>query len=133
MAEIDSTTPSSKFIESISHPDISHSSASRITQLRITHVPVNEYLHRFKKIESPSCPACGRDLEDVTHFLLECPGYDHERWALAQQARTSKKALCLETLLGAPALTTALAKYIEDTHRFDEQSSRIDTTNEITT
>ncbi|KAI0298315.1 hypothetical protein BC826DRAFT_951267 [Russula brevipes] len=119
MAKIDVSTPSRKFIDSISHHDISRSTASLIAQMRINHVPVNAYLYRFKKVESARCFACGTDTEDVTHFLLECPTYAHERWALARQAKKLKKPLKIETLLGNPAMTTALATYIEKTHRFD--------------
>jgi hypothetical protein len=96
MAKIDDSTPSNKFIDAISHSEISRSSASLITQMRINHAPVNTYLYRFKKVDNARCPACGRDSEDVPHFLLTCPGYAHERWALAQKVRKYKKAIDVE-------------------------------------
>jgi ribonuclease HI/exonuclease III len=124
MAKIDASTPSNKFIDAISHSEISRSSASLITQMRINHVPVNTYLFRFKKVDSTRCPACGSDAEDVPHFLLTCPGYAHERWALAQKVRKHKKAIDVKELLGDPKLFTALATYIEDTHRFDTHKAK---------
>jgi hypothetical protein len=78
MLKIDSSTPSNKFIGTISHTNISRHSASLIAQMRITHILVNSYLFCFKKVENASCPACGRITEDVPHYLLECPGYAHE-------------------------------------------------------
>jgi ribonuclease HI len=121
MTKIDASTPSNKLIDAISHPDIPRKTASLIMQMRITHIPVNSYLFQFKKVESASCPACGRDTEDVPHLLLECPGYAHKRWALARKARKQNKTLCLKTLLGDPTWATALATFIDGTHRFDMQ------------
>jgi ribonuclease HI/exonuclease III len=124
MAKLDGTTPSAKFLESISHPEISRSTASSIAQLRLTHVPVNEYLYRFKRVDSTRCPACGEDTEDITHFLLSCPGYAHERWALAQKAAKISKPLNLATLLGVPAMALPLAEFLESTQRFENKTQR---------
>ena len=49
------------------------------------HVPLNAYLHRFKRKESAQCPACGARKETPQHFLLECPAYAHERRKLKQR------------------------------------------------
>ncbi|KAI0277658.1 hypothetical protein BC826DRAFT_927685 [Russula brevipes] len=91
--------------------------------MRINHAPVNAHLYRFKRVDSTRCPACGRDSEDVSHFLLTCPGYAHERWALAQKIRKHKKAISIKVLLGDHIAFIALATFIEDTHRFDIQKS----------
>ena len=34
-------------------------------QLRVLHVPLNEYLERFKRLDNARCPVCGEDSEDV--------------------------------------------------------------------
>jgi len=44
--------------------------------------------------------------------------YDHERWALAEQARKRKKDLMLEMLLGDPEMALPLANYVDGTARF---------------
>jgi len=124
MAKLDGTTPSAKFLESISHPEISRSTASTIAQLRLTHVPVNEYLYRFKRVDSARCPACGEDTEDITHFLLSCPGYAHERWALARKAAKLSKPFNLATLLGVPTMALPLAEFLESTQRFENKTKR---------
>ena len=46
------------------------------------HVPLNVYLHCFKRKDSVQCPVCGAHKETLQHFLLECPVYAYERWKL---------------------------------------------------
>jgi hypothetical protein len=84
ITEIDSTTPSNKFLKTISTPGITRNAASIISQLRITHTPLNNYLKRFKRVDSARCPACRADDETISHYLLICPSYAHERWALVR-------------------------------------------------
>jgi len=82
MLKIDNSTLSNKFIKLISNSDLSHNVASTIAQLRITHMPLNSYLKRCKRTGSSRCPACGAENESISHFLLICPSYAHERWLL---------------------------------------------------
>ncbi|PVF96602.1 hypothetical protein CPB86DRAFT_816235 [Serendipita vermifera] len=42
-----------------------------ITQFRTSHVPLNFYLARIKRSDSPMCPHCPETPEDVRHFFLE--------------------------------------------------------------
>jgi ribonuclease HI len=118
MLRIDNTTPSTKFLKTISSTNLSRSAASKIAQLRLRHIPLNGYLYRFKRTDKASCPACGADVESVAHYLLNCPMYAHERWALARQVKRLRKNMTLETLLGEPELAVPLAKYIDSTGRF---------------
>ena len=76
---IDLSLPSHRFLKLTSNPKISRADASKIFQLRSGHVPLNAYLHWFKRKESMQCPACGTQKETLQHFLLECPAYVHER------------------------------------------------------
>ena len=117
-ARNDNKSPSVHFLRSISNANISRRSASLITQLYIGHVPLNEYLNRFKKVDSSRCPACGARSETVQHFLLECPGYAHERWMLKKRFSGRKKALTLENLLGDAEAILPLTNYISASHRF---------------
>ena len=75
----DDSTPSSRFLNTISNPNLSQNEASKIAQLCLCHIPLNEYLFRFKRMEKANCPACGADAESITYFLLNCPMYAHER------------------------------------------------------
>jgi hypothetical protein len=86
------------------------------SQFRLTHAPVNHHLKRIQKIDSARCPACGASDETIQHFLLSCPSYAPERWALAQAAK-KKKRLSMETLLGDREMIIPLASHIDVTHR----------------
>ena len=81
---IDPSLPSRKFIKLINNIKFSGADASKMFQLRSGHVPLNVYLHRFKRKNSAQCPACGalKLKETPQHFLLECPAYAYERWKL---------------------------------------------------
>jgi hypothetical protein len=115
---INMSTPSKKFLGSISQNELSHEAVSRIAQFRLTHVPVNQYLKRIGKVNSTRCLACGADKETIEHFLLRCPSYAHERWALVQQAKKQRKQMSMETLLSTPKMAVHLANYIDTTNRF---------------
>ena len=107
--------PSDKFLKTISKEGISHKVASRIAQLRLQHTLLNSYLFQFKRVNKPSCPACGEAKENIAHFLLRCPSYTFERWALAQQAKKNRKHMMVESLLGNPELAIPLSKFIDST------------------
>jgi hypothetical protein len=80
MLKIDGTTPGT-FLKIISHKDdVGRKSESVITQLRTSHVRLNSYLKRIRKINSSRCP--GGNTEDLAHFLLASAtptrhGYSH--------------------------------------------------------
>jgi hypothetical protein len=74
-------------------------------------------------VDSARCPACGSEPETVTHYLLICPGYAHERWLLREEANKLSKRLSLEVLLGDPNLTIPLANFIDSTHRLKSAST----------
>ena len=114
--QIDTSLPSKQFIQIISNPKLPRQAASLITQMRIGHIPLNKYLYRFKRVDSPRCPACGEAEETVEHFLLHCPAYAHERWALEKAIKSKPD---LKTLLGNHKATLALKNYMEATNRFD--------------
>jgi hypothetical protein len=116
--KIDNKSPSVHFLRAISRANISRRSASLITQLYVGHVPLNEYLRRFKKADSARCPACGAVPETVRHFLLECPIYAHERWILARRLSRRDKEMTLENVLGDEEAILPLSNYINASHRF---------------
>jgi len=124
MHKIDSSTPSNKFLKAISLEKIMCSTTSLISQLRLTHVPLNSYLKRFKRVDSARCPACGADKETIEHFLLLCPIYAYERWALAHQVKKQKKMLSIESLLRDPNLVIPLGNFINATEQFMSHSEQ---------
>ncbi len=68
------------------------SQASIITQLRTGHVPLNAFLARIKKVDSPLCPSCHRTNESVLHYLVECP--THQRIQRRHRQRPQRPPLC---------------------------------------
>jgi hypothetical protein len=118
---MDNATPSQKFIQAISNPKLLRRSASAIAQLRISHAPLNSYLTCFCKVSSAHCPACGKRNETVEHFLLHCPSFAHERWALKRKIGDKLK---LATLLANEKAVLPLANYIDATQRFTYKVSQ---------
>ena len=114
----DKNSPSAHLLHTISNTDMARRSASLIAQLRLQHIPFNSYLKRIKRVDSARCPACGADAETISHYLLQCPGYAHERWALERSLRKRGKALTLENLLGDPEAIAPLTNYIDASLRF---------------
>jgi hypothetical protein len=109
--------PSSQnFLKYICSQEISRAAASRIFQLRVGHVLLNQYLFRFKRVDNPRCPACGHPNETVEHFIVYCPKYAHERWPLLQ--RTGNTPPKLIKLLTSTKLLMLLVNFIDATERF---------------
>jgi ribonuclease HI len=117
-AKLDESTPSKKLLKGISDQKLSRVAASCIAQFRLGHAPVNQYLKRIGRVDNARCPACGDDEETPEHFLLQCPSYAHERWALAQNVKKKRQNMSMKTLLGNPELVLPVANYIEATNRF---------------
>lgn len=117
----DTLTPASqKYLTLISDHSIPRRMASLVFQLRVEHAPLNKYLHRFKKVESASCPACGDPCESVEHFLLRCPKYAHERWPLL--ARLNRTVPSMTDILSNQKIIRSLINYIDATERFIEKA-----------
>lgn len=51
-----------------------------VARLRLGHVGLAQHLHRFRMADTPLCE-CG-EVENVSHFLLDCPEYTHSRRVL---------------------------------------------------
>ena len=50
--------------------------------------PVNSYLHRIKKVDSPNCTHCNHgQVETLSHFLKICPRFHHARTAVHNKVR----------------------------------------------
>ena len=114
---LDTLTPASqKYMKFIGSSEMSREAASRLFQLRVGHVPLNQYLHRFKRVDNPRCPACGHPNETVEHFIIQCPKYAHERWGLLRRAGSAHPKLT--SILTSKKLLPSLINYVEATERF---------------
>jgi len=120
--QINSSSLSKNFLKLISNAKLPRQVSSLISQLHITHIPLNSYLHRFKWVDNPRCPACREKEETVEHYLLYCPAYAHERWVMEEYL---KRKPDVKTLLRDPKVALMLKNYIEAMHRFDPQTNQI--------
>jgi len=100
--------------------------ASRLMQIRSGHVPLNSYLFRISKTDSPLCRACQNDQDEetppetVTHFLFECEAYTAQRRHLAK--KIGRANLNLKAIMGSTKGMRALANFIAKTRRFDPEA-----------
>ena len=76
MDKIDNKLPSHSFLVATSH--LSRAQASILMQLHTGHIPLNYFLHKINKVESPICPLCRTADETIHHYLLDCPGFVYE-------------------------------------------------------
>ena len=54
----------------------------------------------------------------MKHYLLECPAYAHERWALLRSCKASQPTL--KDILSGKEMMVLTANYIQATGRFEE-------------
>lgn len=86
-----------------------------ISRLCTGHCHLNEYLHRFKIIETAECE-CGAERETVDHYLLKCELYDEERDKLRR--KVDIEGMRISVLLGDSIKIKDTIEYIENTGRF---------------
>ncbi|MBW0488302.1 hypothetical protein O181_028017 [Austropuccinia psidii MF-1] len=94
--------------------------AATIDQLRTNHVPLNDYLHRIKRKDSPNCQFCSTR-ETPHHYLIKCPAFDDQRRHFTQQLIKHKIKLnpkSLKSILDSPLAFPFLADFIIASNRF---------------
>ena len=98
-----------------------------LCRLRIGHVGLNQYLHRFNMAQQDVCNQCGVT-ETVHHYLLECNSYRLARDEMKQQLRKIKiYDISMKILLGGGKynrfvnrkIVQITAEYIRKTGRMD--------------
>ncbi|TFY75555.1 hypothetical protein EWM64_g8458, partial [Hericium alpestre] len=90
LKQLDDKLPGKSFMSLLNKADsLCRAHASLLFQLRVGHVPLNAYLHRFSKPEDrqpKGCPNCNYGEEDVWHIIMQCPvwlqEWDALKWAL---------------------------------------------------
>ncbi|KAF9443076.1 hypothetical protein P691DRAFT_680270 [Macrolepiota fuliginosa MF-IS2] len=86
-----------------------------LMQLRLGYIPLNAYLHRFKKRDNPTCRDCGKEEEMVEHYLLHYKGQREKMEKNMGRERLTKK-----TTLSMREGWEALFKYVNSTERFKD-------------
>ena len=79
-----------------------------LTRLRLGHVGVGSYLHRFGMADSPLCAPCGVE-DTIEHFLLDCGRYRLERRVLLSAMRAlGVSTASVRVILGGGAYPTRM-------------------------
>jgi hypothetical protein len=107
---IDPTLPSKNFLLATS--ELSRTQTSLLTQLRTGHAPLNQYLHRINRSDTPYCQHC-----DVPHLLLSCNKYSLHRHKLVTALR--RKAHEISHLLSDRKAIYHTLNFLNDTGRFE--------------
>ncbi|KAF9234671.1 hypothetical protein BU15DRAFT_52337 [Melanogaster broomeanus] len=109
--------PSNTFVKNVAHLTKRH--ISLLIWLRTGHVSLNQHLHRIKKMDTPNCPNCEDDRQEmIEHFLLMCPHYARERHAL--QTSLGRVAFSLPFILARPEASKHVIRFINDTKRLSD-------------
>lgn len=112
---IDGTILSGDYLHIIDQ--LGHNQASLLTQLRTSHIPTNQVLHRIKQSDTPYCPHCTVDTtETLFHLLFHCPHYACAQIRL--MSRIGRNDFTLQHILSSCAAIPHLLHYISDTGRF---------------
>ena len=108
---IDPALPSQRFRKLIK--GLSRAQANILTQLRMGHIPLNEYLFRIGKANYPTCAACQQDEESVHQYLFDCMAWKHEHWHMGR--KLGNKAKSLKCVLGSKKGVEETLKFIGHT------------------
>lgn len=87
-------------------------------QLRAGQIPLNKYLHRIGKANTPLCPVCEMGEESVLHLLITCPAHDRFRNALRYELKGG--AVSIATLLTDTRALKLLFQFINQTGRLTQ-------------
>jgi len=90
--------------------------ASILIQLRTEHIPLQKFLFRIQKADTPICPSCRTTRETVYHYLMECPAFNEQRDQLARDAGPAARSI--KDLLSSASTMRPLFRYIHSTGRF---------------
>jgi ribonuclease HI len=100
--------------------------ASIIAQLHTGHIPLNHYLHRITKSNTPRCSSCNYKEETTHHYLFDCPTWRHKRWSMGK--KLGKNAKSMEHILSKEKGIKEVLKYVGRTERFKYSNSEVDPT-----
>ncbi|THU80649.1 hypothetical protein K435DRAFT_695264, partial [Dendrothele bispora CBS 962.96] len=95
--------------------DLSRKQTSLLVQLRTGHIPLHDYLHRFQKVDLPTCPCCNMANETVFHFLFQCTAHRRARDRLRSQV--GRRNMATKYLFTSRSLLNPLFEFINASRR----------------
>ena len=114
MDKIDAKLPLHSFLAATNH--LSRAETSVLMQLRMGHIPLNAFLHRIGRADSPGCPTCQHTNKMIHHYLFDCPGHVQARHSLVRALGWNSKSI--RHLLGNWQSYKSVLKYVHMTGRF---------------
>src|SRR6266481_1562732 len=111
LAKIDTELPSHSYLKVTDH--LTRAQASVLMQLRMGHIPLNAFLNRISKADSPHCPTCQNTAETVHHFLFDCPSHAYVRHDLERTLGCKSKSL--RYILGDQEVFRSMLKFVQAT------------------
>ncbi|KAF8812838.1 hypothetical protein BYT27DRAFT_7272596, partial [Phlegmacium glaucopus] len=88
LSAIDKSMPSNKYWKTtVGWPK---RNVNVLTQLQMQHAPLQAYLHKIKKVNTPMCQQCKEGLEMVIHYLIFCKKFDKHRQKLQKDTREGR-------------------------------------------
>ena len=105
--------------------NLHHERTSLLFQLRVGDVPLNAYLYKIKKSNTPICVNCHQHNEMVIHYILHCTKCKEARKTMFHEA--GQDARDIGKLLSTAELLPYLFWYIKVTRRFRLQEREVDT------
>jgi len=84
----------------------------QLTRLKLGHVRLQDKLFQIGSTESPNCARC-QVVEDVRHFLLECPNQDELQQKLEIVCRNDKKAVTIQTVLKSDVCNDIIFEFMK--------------------
>lgn len=125
---IDEAGTKSKFMKETA--EMGRCQTSILVQLRLGHIPLNQHLHRIRKVDVPFCPNCEKNgkqiVESVKHFILECPTYAKERFWL--RTKLGRGANSIKLMMSNEKTMKLLIRYVGKTERLKSSFGDVPTT-----
>jgi len=84
--------------------------------MRTGHIPLQPYLHRIGKVDTPTSLKCHKADETVHHYLTACTTFMTQRRHMEGQLQRAAKDVRI--LLTNPKAFTQLFKYVCDMGQF---------------
>jgi ribonuclease HI len=94
-------------------PELSRIDKVNLRQALSGHFPCKQYLHRFKRSDSPSCRFCAAENESIAHLLLTCPRFGEKRNQMLRSLPENTTVTTIECF--RPPLLSFAASILYDT------------------
>ncbi|KAF8809846.1 hypothetical protein BYT27DRAFT_7093337, partial [Phlegmacium glaucopus] len=89
-----------------------------LTQLHTQHTPLQAYLHKIKRVDTPICQQCQLEPETTAHYLFFCTKFEGHRVRLRRDLKRTRELDA--SILGEMKSLPAIFKFINAMERFSD-------------